>query len=83
MNQEAPRSADFPDKLLHALLGEQGYALSWPESLVPVERLEQARMGVAPGQSPNRLLQAWLAALIIALWAAERWLSERRRSTDG
>ena len=81
--QGAPRSADFPDKLLHALLGEQGYALSWPGSRVPVERLERARMGVAPGQSPNRPLQAWLAALIIALWAAERWLCERRRSTDG
>ena len=81
--QGAPRSADFPDKLLHALLGERSFALSWSESRVPVERLERARMGVAPGQSPNRPLQAWLAALIIALWAAERWLSERRRSTDG
>lgn len=80
---EAPRRADFPDKLLHMLLGEQGHALSWPESRVPGERLERARMGVAPGKLPNRSLQAWLAALIIALWAAERWLCERRRITHG
>jgi hypothetical protein len=81
--QEVPRNADFPDELLHMLLGERGYALSWPESRVPVERLERARLGVAPGQPPTRSLQAWLAALIIALWAAERWLCERGRSTDG
>lgn len=79
--QAAPHSADFPDKLLRTLLREQGHVLSWPEARVPVERLERARLGAAPGHSPSRPLQAWLAALIIALWAAERWLCERRRST--
>ncbi len=70
---------EFPELLLQLLLGDEQQQLSFASASVLPSQLQAVSSPDAIATPvPLRSLQSLLAALMVLIWLAERWLSERK-----
>lgn len=70
---------EFPELLLQLLMADKLQQLSFADARVLPSQLETAASpGMNAARLPRRSLQSLLAGLMVLIWLAERWLSERR-----
>jgi len=71
--------AEFPELLLHLMLGEQQKTLAFADARINSALLQTENTAKDPDKPlPRRSLQSLLALLLALLWMTERWLSERK-----
>lgn len=74
---------EFPEILLQLMGSESLQQVSFPDARVIPSQLQQsAVLERTATPLPRRSLQSLLAAIMVLLWLAERWLSERRRDAS-
>jgi len=70
---------EFPELLLHLMLGEQSRTLAFADARINLAQLQTMNSDRGPDTPlPRRSLQSLLAILLSLLWITERWLSERK-----
>jgi hypothetical protein len=73
------QAAEFPQRLLEALLKPEQVLQNWSGAPIAIRREDQSANALVDLQQlPQRSLQTGLALILILLWGLERWLSERR-----
>jgi hypothetical protein len=72
----------YPEVLLDALLSDGQQRQLWQALPVSVDVLSTGAESPGSVPLPNRPQHLWLGLLLVALWAVERLLSERRRAAD-
>jgi len=74
------RLPEFPELLLHLMLGKQQQTLAFTDARINLAQLQTENADQDPGiPLPRRSLQSLLAVLLVLLWVTERWLSERKK----
>ena len=74
------QQAEFPELLLHLMLSEKQQDLAFNDARVRLAQLQQGNAEQATDiPLPRRSLQSLLMFLLVLLWVAERWLSERKQ----
>ncbi len=73
----------YPEGLLDTLLGDDQQRMVWQQIPASVDTLTAGAESPGSIPLPHRPLHTWLGLLLIALWAVERLLSERRRAANG
>lgn len=70
---------EFPELLLQLLMADELQQLSFAGASVMSAQLEAASgANMITARLPRRSLQSLLAGLMVLIWLAERWLSERK-----
>lgn len=71
---------EFPELLLQLLMSDEAQEESFAGALVLPSQLQTTvNSNTFAAPLPRRSLQSLLATLMVLLWLAERWLSERKR----
>lgn len=73
----------YPQRLLEYLLTPAEQARAFAHARLDPDVLTAVTAPADEDRAatrPYRLLQGWLALVLVGLWAVERWLSERRRA---
>lgn len=70
----------YPDVLLEALLSDAQQRMTWQSIPVTGDMLDAGAEIPESLPLPHRSLNLWLGLLLVALWAIERLISERRRA---
>lgn len=73
----------YPDELLDEILGDAQQRRAWQQVPASTAVLNAGMQSPGFAPLPHRSLHRWLALLLVALWAVERLLSERRRDAGG
>lgn len=73
----------YPEILLGEILGDEQQRRAWQHIPASPDILTAGARPPGFMPLPHQPLQPWLVLVLIALWAVERLLSERRRTADG
>ena len=78
--RQAVTDPRYPESLLGTVLSNEQQRLAWQRIPVSIGVLDAGTESAASVAMPYRPLDPWLGLLLIALWSAERLLSEYRRT---
>jgi hypothetical protein len=78
--RQAVADPRYPESLVGTVLSSEQQRLAWQRIPVSIGILDAGAESAASAPMPYRPLDRWLGLLLIALWAAERLLSEYRRT---
>jgi len=77
------QQAEFPELFLYLMLGRNQQILAFADARINPALLKRNDNPRSATPLPRRSIQSFLAILLILLWVAERWLSERKFNENG